>query len=239
MEIRSQSKDQEMVQMMIKNPPLEQTGGPREEGQERNLLPPVLQVKRLPRQQERLPVQDLRLARNLLAGPADQEFETGVQDEQAEEEVQHLSDWFQKPTRLPSPDHAWNTSVPAVHEFVQPWLSNLAQQDPRESFDELTDSTFDFSAFVLNRLNVQTLTPELPFSLRNIRVNSFTMKMEILLESTSNKLMILRNMLSEYDESNTYVLERFNTTAGNPVKKILLKLNLSDHRLFKDGGGGS
>ncbi|GJW94941.1 hypothetical protein Tco_0174613 [Tanacetum coccineum] len=28
-------------------------------------------------------------------------------------------------------------------------------------------------------------------------------------------------------------LERFNTTAGNPVKKILLKLNLSDHRLFK------
>ncbi|GJT28132.1 hypothetical protein Tco_0908407 [Tanacetum coccineum] len=44
---------------------------------------------------------------------------------------------------------------------------------------------------------------------------------------------------AEYDESNTYVLERFNTTAGNPVKKILLKLNLSDHRLFKDGGGGS
>ncbi|GJR76348.1 putative ribonuclease H-like domain-containing protein [Tanacetum coccineum] len=72
-----------------------------------------------------------------------------------------VNDWFQKPTRLPSPDHAWNTSVPAVHETVQPWLSSLAQQDPRESFDELTDSTFDFSAFVLNRLNVQTLTPEL------------------------------------------------------------------------------
>ncbi|GJU35432.1 hypothetical protein Tco_1183786 [Tanacetum coccineum] len=66
-----------------------------------------------------------------------------------------------QPRLLPSPDHAWNTSVPAVHETVQPWLSSLAQQDPRESFDELTDSTFDFSAFVLNRLNVQTLTPEL------------------------------------------------------------------------------
>ncbi|GKB02818.1 hypothetical protein Tco_0830907 [Tanacetum coccineum] len=60
------------------------------------------------------------------------------------------------------------------------------------------------------------------------------MKMEILLEPTSNKLMVEH---VEYDESNTYVLERFNTTAGNPVKKILLKLNLSDHRLFKDGGG--
>ncbi|GJX45014.1 hypothetical protein Tco_0261690 [Tanacetum coccineum] len=35
---------------------------------------------------------------------------------------------------------------------------------------------------------------------------------------------------AEYDESNTYVLERFNTTVGNPVKNILLKLNLSDHR---------
>ncbi|GKA44058.1 hypothetical protein Tco_0736782 [Tanacetum coccineum] len=29
---------------------------------------------------------------------------------------------------------------------------------------------------------------------------------------------------------------RFNTTAGNPVKKILLKLNLSDHRKLKEGG---
>ncbi|GJS66852.1 hypothetical protein Tco_0681416 [Tanacetum coccineum] len=37
-------------------------------------------------------------------------------------------------------------------------------------------------------------------------------------------------LYQSFDESNTYVLERFNTTAGNPVKKILLKLNLSDHR---------
>ncbi|GKA24248.1 hypothetical protein Tco_0710281 [Tanacetum coccineum] len=107
------------------------------------------------------PVGEAMQSTDVFERSADQEFETGVQDEQAEEEVQHLPDWFQKPTRLPSPDHAWNTSVPAVHETVQPWLSSLAQQDPRESFDELTDSTFDFSAFVLNRLNVQTLTPEL------------------------------------------------------------------------------
>ncbi|GJS95250.1 hypothetical protein Tco_0802218 [Tanacetum coccineum] len=33
-----------------------------------------------------------------------------------------------------------------------------------------------------------------------------------------------------FDESNTYVLERFDTSAGNPVKEILLKLNLPDHR---------
>ncbi|GJT38720.1 hypothetical protein Tco_0938585 [Tanacetum coccineum] len=37
------------------------------------------------------------------------------------------------------------------------------------------------------------------------------------------------NMLS-FNESDTYVLERFDTSAGNPVKEILLKLNLPDHR---------
>ncbi|GJT38922.1 hypothetical protein Tco_0938787 [Tanacetum coccineum] len=41
-----------------------------------------------------------------------------------------------------------------------------------------------------------------------------TVKMEILLEPTSNKLLV----------------GRFNTSAGNPVKEILLKLNLPDHR---------
>ncbi|GJU04998.1 hypothetical protein Tco_1121428 [Tanacetum coccineum] len=47
-------------------------------------------------------------------------------------------------------------------------------------------------------------------------VNSFTMKMQFLLES---------NIKQAHG--------RFNTTAGNPVKKILLKLNLSDHRFSR------
>ncbi|GJZ46764.1 hypothetical protein Tco_0600596 [Tanacetum coccineum] len=34
---------------------------------------------------------------------------------------------------------------------------------------------------------------------------------------------------AEFDESDTHVLERFDTSAGNPVKEILLKLNLPDH----------
>ncbi|GJS38789.1 hypothetical protein Tco_0563832 [Tanacetum coccineum] len=53
------------------------------------------------------------------------------------------------------------------------------------------------------------------------------MMMEVLLEPTSNKLLVEH---AEYDESNTYALERFNTLAGNPVKEILFKLNLPDHR---------
>ncbi|GJU31933.1 hypothetical protein Tco_1175522, partial [Tanacetum coccineum] len=85
------------------------------------------------------PIEKTMQSTDVFEAPAHQEFETGVHDEQLEEE-----------------------SVPVVHESVQPWLSSLARrQDPRESFDELTDTTFDFSAFVINRLNVKTLTPEL------------------------------------------------------------------------------
>ncbi|GJX56874.1 hypothetical protein Tco_0286771 [Tanacetum coccineum] len=43
---------------------------------------------------------------------------------------------------------------------------------------------------------------------------------------------------AEFDESNAYVLERLYTSAGSHVKEILLKLNLPDHRILKDGGEG-
>ncbi|GJY45880.1 hypothetical protein Tco_0434943, partial [Tanacetum coccineum] len=33
--------------------------------------------------------------------------------------------------------------------------------------------------------------------------------------------------------------DKFDTSAGNPVKEILFKLNLPDHRMFKDGGAGN
>ncbi|GJS63302.1 retrotransposon protein, putative, ty1-copia subclass [Tanacetum coccineum] len=39
-----------------------------------------------------------------------------------------------------------------------------------------------------------------------------------------------------FDESDTHVLERFDTSTGNPVKEILLKLNLPDQKILKDGG---
>ncbi|GKB41887.1 putative G3BP-like protein [Tanacetum coccineum] len=44
--------------------------------------------------------------------------------------------------------------------------------------------------------------------------------------------------IEKFDESDTHVLERLNTLAGNLVKEILLKLNLPDHRILKDGGEG-
>ncbi|GKB69251.1 hypothetical protein Tco_0930663 [Tanacetum coccineum] len=66
------------------------------------------------------PVEETMQTTDVFEAPAHQEFEIGVHDEQAEEEVHHLPDWFQQPKRLPSPDHTWNKSVPAIHESVQP-----------------------------------------------------------------------------------------------------------------------
>ncbi|GJR88311.1 hypothetical protein Tco_0212322 [Tanacetum coccineum] len=50
---------------------------------------------------------------------------------------------------------------------------------------------------------------------------------------------VLRHLImsiAKFEESNANVLERFYTSAGNLVKEILLKLNLPDHRILKDGG---
>nr|GFB27048.1 hypothetical protein [Tanacetum cinerariifolium] len=50
----------------------------------------------------------------------------------------------------------------AVQGSAQTWISELAKQaDSRSSFNELLDTPIDFSNFILNRLGVDTLTPEL------------------------------------------------------------------------------
>nr|GFC67575.1 hypothetical protein [Tanacetum cinerariifolium] len=45
---------------------------------------------------------------------------------------------------------------------AQSWISDIARQtDAHSSFNELLDTPIDFSNFIMNRLNVDTLTPEL------------------------------------------------------------------------------
>ncbi|GJR03664.1 hypothetical protein Tco_0526648 [Tanacetum coccineum] len=97
-----------------------------------------------------------------LEEPAHQEFKIGVTEDQPNEESPQFPGWFQRPTKLPFPDRDWNKTLPDAHGPIQPWLSSLAQkEDPRESFNELLDTPLDFLAFVMNRLKVDTLTPEL------------------------------------------------------------------------------
>ncbi|GJX69186.1 hypothetical protein Tco_0304913 [Tanacetum coccineum] len=97
-----------------------------------------------------------------LEEPANQEFNIGFTKDQPINETTQHHDWFQKPTKLPTPDHDWNKTFHAKQGTVQPWISTLAQnEDPCESFNELMDTPLNFSAFVMNRLKVDTLTPEL------------------------------------------------------------------------------
>ncbi|GKA16848.1 hypothetical protein Tco_0696685 [Tanacetum coccineum] len=144
------SKLKDAMDVATRNPSLDQTEGPREEELAKNPSQPVLQKKRPPRQLESL-LKQRSLSVGLsaqaeepmytakdLGEPTHQEFEIEVTEDQPVAETSHFPDWFQKPDKLPSPD-----------------------QDPRESFDELMDTPLDFSAFMMNRLNVDTLTPEL------------------------------------------------------------------------------
>nr|GFC64379.1 hypothetical protein [Tanacetum cinerariifolium] len=67
-----------------------------------------------------------------------------------------------KKERPPSLDRAWNKTLAAAQGDAQSWISDLARQtDARSSFNELLDTPIDFSNFIMNRLNVDTLTPEL------------------------------------------------------------------------------
>ncbi|GJV43819.1 hypothetical protein Tco_1428355 [Tanacetum coccineum] len=97
-----------------------------------------------------------------LEEPTHQEFDTGFTEDQPVDETTQHPDWFQKPTKPPTPDRDWNKTLPAKHGPVQHWISTLARnEDPRESFNEQMDTPLDFSTFMMNRLKVDTLTPEL------------------------------------------------------------------------------
>nr|GFC08153.1 hypothetical protein [Tanacetum cinerariifolium] len=66
------------------------------------------------------------------------------------------------PRRPPSPDRDWNKTLPAAQGDAQSWISILARKtNAHSSFNELLDTPIDFSNFIMNRLNVDTLTPEL------------------------------------------------------------------------------
>ncbi|GJU78849.1 hypothetical protein Tco_1275919 [Tanacetum coccineum] len=95
-----------------------------------------------------------------LEEPTHQKFVKGDTKDKPDEETSQHPDWFQKPAKPPTLDRDWNKTLPAAHGPVQPWLSTLAQkEDTHESFNELMDTPLDFSAFIMNRLKVDTLTP--------------------------------------------------------------------------------
>ncbi|GKB50790.1 hypothetical protein Tco_0901543 [Tanacetum coccineum] len=91
-----------------------------------------------------------------------QEFDTGNNDEQPDDEVASKVDWFRKPERPPTPDPDWNKRQHVDFRPPQTWISNISRiENPPTSFNELMDTPIDFFAFVINRLNITNLTQEL------------------------------------------------------------------------------
>nr|GEX84455.1 hypothetical protein [Tanacetum cinerariifolium] len=85
----------------------------------------------------------------------------GADDQPIVESSQH-PEWFSQQKKPPNPDHDWNKTLPATHESIQLWISELAKQSNScSSFNELMNTPMDFSAFLMNRLKVYTLTLEL------------------------------------------------------------------------------
>nr|GFB24225.1 hypothetical protein [Tanacetum cinerariifolium] len=62
----------------------------------------------------------------------------------------------------PTLDRDWNKTLPAVQGSTQTWISDLAKQaNSCSSFQELLDTSLDFSNFIINQLRVDILTPKL------------------------------------------------------------------------------
>nr|GEZ45114.1 hypothetical protein [Tanacetum cinerariifolium] len=122
-------------------------------------------------------------------------FATGTDDQPIIQTTQHPK-WFSQPRRPPTPDHDWNKFMPAAQGEAQSWISALAKQtDARSSFNELLDTPIDFSNFIMNRLGVDTLTPELlagpTYELMRGSCNSLTeleYHLEEVYKATTNQL---------------------------------------------------
>ncbi|GJW40762.1 hypothetical protein Tco_0066607 [Tanacetum coccineum] len=92
----------------------------------------------------------------------DQEFDTVNNDEQPADKEVTKDDWFKKPERPPTPDSDWNKRQHVDSRPSQAWISQIARsKECRTLFDELMDTSFDFSTFVINWLNIKDLTQEI------------------------------------------------------------------------------
>ncbi|GKA21445.1 hypothetical protein Tco_0701434 [Tanacetum coccineum] len=107
-----------------------------------------------------------------------------------------------------------NISLPAslLIQRIQTWISQVAHaKEPRTSFDELMDTSFDFSAFVLNRINIKDLTQEILVG------PAFE-----LLKGTCKSLTELEYHLEECSKATTERLDWYNPE-GKPYPFDLIK----------------
>ncbi|GJX20409.1 hypothetical protein Tco_0223086 [Tanacetum coccineum] len=94
-------------------------------------------------------------------GPQNLREDTGNIDEPPVVNVDP-KDWFKKPKRPPTPDPEWNKGKSVENKSTQKWLSDLAKAEKSSrTFDDLMSTLIDFSAFVMNRLQISELTQDI------------------------------------------------------------------------------
>nr|GFD55195.1 hypothetical protein [Tanacetum cinerariifolium] len=84
-------------------------------------------------------------------------------DDEPMKETVSTCDWFTKPTQPQKPtDPDWNVDKTPQQGQNQSWLMTLASsaKKPSKTFDELMSTPIDFSAFIMNGLNINNLTQE-------------------------------------------------------------------------------
>nr|GEY78279.1 hypothetical protein [Tanacetum cinerariifolium] len=87
---------------------------------------------------------------------------TGSAEDQPIVQTSQHPEWFSQPRRPPTLDRDWNKTLPAASGNAQSWISALAKQtDAHSLFNEILNTLIDFSNFIMNRLGIDTLTPEL------------------------------------------------------------------------------
>ncbi|GJY63976.1 hypothetical protein Tco_0465436, partial [Tanacetum coccineum] len=94
--------------------------------------------------------------------PFYQEFDTGNDDVSPVREETDVDERLWNPFGSRTPDREWNQTKTIDDRPPQQWMTKLAQASGTTSlFNEFLATPIDFSAFIMNRLNIQHLTQDL------------------------------------------------------------------------------
>nr|GFB81061.1 hypothetical protein [Tanacetum cinerariifolium] len=123
-----------------KDPPLDQTGGLKDKKKEVSMHQLALHLKKATEgagrsttgsQSRQMSTSESAFAEEPVQTTCQMEepphlvFETGADDQPIVQTSQH-PEWFSQPRRPPSPDRAWNTTLPAAQGDAQSWISDLS-----------------------------------------------------------------------------------------------------------------
>nr|GEZ56269.1 hypothetical protein [Tanacetum cinerariifolium] len=213
------NKEDVRMMMIRKDPPLDQTRGRRDEEKVGSL-------------------NQLALHQNPQPG-----VQAGAEDQPIVQTSQH-PEWFSQPRKPPTPDRDWNKTLPAIQGSAQTWISELAKQaDSRSSFNELLDTPIDFSNFIMNRLCVDTLTPELlagpTYELMRGSCNSLTeleYHLEEVYKATTDQLDWVNPEGQQYPHN---LLQPFPLIPDNRGRRVILFAHFINNDLKYLRGGAS